>query len=221
MRKPTLYLPSTPFQCVCKVVPRYIAAVEAKAFTNKQENEKALAWKRLNSIELGIHNSIIRSIMKKVMRTFSWCEIVDKRFPICHVHMDGTIVEVSSFDTTRCKGRLLMEMNYMVAYGSGEASLRLSWKFGLLDILIPFQVVILVFHKTLSDWPKDTKGVDIFSLAVHNGGNLLEVINIAGMHNRSHDIRFLELLDPLDLDAKALKLRFWILLRPLEGQCYR
>ncbi|RZB57827.1 hypothetical protein D0Y65_046474 [Glycine soja] len=27
-------------------------------------------------------------------RTFSWCEIVGKRFPVCHVHMDHTIVEV-------------------------------------------------------------------------------------------------------------------------------
>ena len=33
-----------------------------------------------------------------------------------------------------------MEMNYMLAFGSGEASLRLLWKFGLLDILLPFQV---------------------------------------------------------------------------------
>ncbi|KAL2347093.1 hypothetical protein Fmac_001093 [Flemingia macrophylla] len=37
------------------------------------------------------------------MRTFSWSEIVDRCFPVCHVHMDGTIVEVSSFDTTKCK----------------------------------------------------------------------------------------------------------------------
>ena len=33
-----------------------------------------------------------------------------------------------------------MEINYMLAYGSGEASLRLLWRFGLLDILLPFQV---------------------------------------------------------------------------------
>jgi len=32
-----------------------------------------------------------------------------------------------------------MEINYMLAYGSGEASLRLLWRFGLLDILLPFQ----------------------------------------------------------------------------------
>jgi len=35
-----------------------------------------------------------------------------------------------------------MEINYMLAYGSGEASLRLLWKFGLLDILLPFQVYV-------------------------------------------------------------------------------
>ncbi|RZC07889.1 Poly(A) polymerase I [Glycine soja] len=199
-----------------------------------------------------------------VTRTFSLCEIVGKRFPVCHVHIDDTIVEVSSFDTTKCKagmefshhieapngcdkkdqlrwmnclnrdftinglmldpyarivydyfggiedirkakmcmylissvvrtviptetsfqedcagilrairiaarlgfsisketthfiknlsssvlsldkGRLLMEMNYMLAYGSGEASLRLLWKSGLLDILLPFQAAYLL-----------------------------------------------------------------------------
>ncbi|KAG5020465.1 hypothetical protein JHK87_016320 [Glycine soja] len=38
------------------------------------------------------------------------------------------------------KGRLLMEMNYMLAYGSGEASLRLLWNSGSLHILLPFEV---------------------------------------------------------------------------------
>lgn len=33
-----------------------------------------------------------------------------------------------------------MEMNYMMAYGSAEPSLRLLWKFGLLEILLPVQV---------------------------------------------------------------------------------
>ncbi|KAJ7945644.1 Poly A polymerase [Quillaja saponaria] len=193
--------------------------------------------------------------LKEVMRAFSWCEIIGKRFPICHVHIDGTIVEVSSFSTGRkkfdkdfnhdvgrpngcdekdylrwrnclqrdftinglmfdpysrtvydytggiedikktkvrtvipaknsfqddCarilrairvaarlgfgfsretaqfvknlssavlrldKGRLLMEINYMLAYGSAEASLRLLWKFGLLDILLPIQAAYFV-----------------------------------------------------------------------------
>ncbi|CAM8972284.1 unnamed protein product [Rhodiola kirilowii] len=42
------------------------------------------------------------------------------------------------------KGRLLMEMNYMMAYGSAEASLRLLWKLGLLDFLLPLQAAYLV-----------------------------------------------------------------------------
>ncbi|PUZ46906.1 hypothetical protein GQ55_7G120800 [Panicum hallii var. hallii] len=37
------------------------------------------------------------------------------------------------------KGRILMEMNYMLAYGSAEASLRLLWRFGVLEHLLPFQ----------------------------------------------------------------------------------
>lgn len=42
------------------------------------------------------------------------------------------------------RGRLLMEMNYMLAYGSAEASLRLLWKFGLLEILLPIQAAYFV-----------------------------------------------------------------------------
>ncbi|MQL79376.1 hypothetical protein Taro_011799 [Colocasia esculenta] len=193
--------------------------------------------------------------LKEVMRAFSRCEIVGKRFPICHVHVNDSIVEVSSFSTSarksskelnslfrkppdcsardyvrwrNClardftinglmfdpysnlvydyiggmedikkakvrtvipantsftedcarvlrairiaarlgfrftkdtayslkdfsslvlrldKGRLLMEMNYMLAYGSAEASLRLLWKFGLLEVLLPIQAAYFV-----------------------------------------------------------------------------
>ncbi|KAK2974204.1 hypothetical protein RJ640_021495 [Escallonia rubra] len=153
--------------------------------------------------------------LKEVMSTFSRCEKIGKRFPICHVHVDDDIVEVSSFSTSVAKsdggstllmfdpfsnsvydyiggmedirkakvlksrilravriaarlgfgfaretahtikilassilrldkGRLLMEMNYMLAYGSAEASLRLLWRFGLLEILLPIQAAYLV-----------------------------------------------------------------------------
>jgi len=44
-----------------------------------------------------------------------------------------------------------------------------------------------------------------FSLAVHNGGNLLEAVDIARRINKPHDIRFPELSDPCDLNAKALE----------------
>ncbi|CAL5395892.1 unnamed protein product [Camellia sinensis] len=193
--------------------------------------------------------------LKEVLRTFPQCKVVGKRFPICHVHVDDTIVEVSSFSTSgrkfgknsnyglkkprgcnegdfirwrNCldrdftinglmfdpfakvvydymggiedikkakvrsvipastsfvedcarilrglriaarlgfrftretahyvrelsssvlrldKGRILMEMNYMLAYGSAEPSLRLLWKFGLLEILLPVQAAYFV-----------------------------------------------------------------------------
>lgn len=42
------------------------------------------------------------------------------------------------------RGRLLMEVNYMLAYGSAEASLRLLWKIGLLEILLPIQAAYFV-----------------------------------------------------------------------------
>lgn len=35
--------------------------------------------------------------LKEVMKTFSRCEIVGRRFPICHVHVGDDIVEVCSF----------------------------------------------------------------------------------------------------------------------------
>lgn len=294
--------------------------------------------------------------LKQVMRTFSQCEIVGKRFPICHVHIDDTIVEVSSFSTSRrklnsnlsydfsrtsrhhdkdyilwrnclqrdftinglmfdpyahmvydyiggiedirkakvrtlisasrsfhddcarilravrvaarlgfrftketarsvkdlsCtvlrldKGRLLMELNYMLAFGSAEPSLRLLWKFGLLEVLLPIQaayfvscgfrrrdkrtnmllslffsldkllapdrpchaslwVAILAFHKALLDQPRDPLVVAMFSLAVHNGGNLSEAVKIARNITKPHNASFHELLEPQDMDSEAL-----------------
>ncbi|XP_057466453.1 uncharacterized protein LOC130755899 isoform X1 [Actinidia eriantha] len=292
----------------------------------------------------------------QVMRTFSRCDIVGRRFPICHVHIEDKIVEVSSFSTSakkydrdspfafespiscdekdyirwrNClqrdftinglmfdpyanlvydymggvedirkakvrtmtcaslsfvedcarilrairiaarlgfrftretaqairnlsgsvlrldKGRILMEMNYMLAYGSAEASLRLLWKFGLLEILLPIQaayfvqqgfrrrdkrsnmllslfsnmdkllapdrpchsslwVGILAFHKALSDQPRDPLVVAAFCLSVHNGGDVLEALNIAKRISTPHDTSFHELLQPQNLDFEAL-----------------
>ncbi|XP_077212165.1 uncharacterized protein LOC143847272 [Tasmannia lanceolata] len=289
--------------------------------------------------------------LKQVMRTFSQCEIVGKRFPICHVHVDDSIVEVSSFSTSgrksggdlayffrrppgcnekdyvrwrNClrrdftinglmfdpfanlvydytggmedikkakvrtvipantsfqedcarilrgvriaarlgfrftretahyvkdfsysvlrldKGRLLMEANYMLAYGSAEASLRLLWKFGILEILLPIQaaylvsqgfrrrdkrsnmllalfsnldrllapdrpchsslwVGILAFHQAVVDESQDPLVVATFALAVHNGGDLLEAVNIVRGISRLHETSFSELQEPQKL----------------------
>ncbi|KAM7274257.1 hypothetical protein ACFE04_028921 [Oxalis oulophora] len=302
--------------------------------------------------------------LREVVRAFSRCEIVGRRFPICHVHIENVIVEVSSFtthgrkffgdlssesknpvdcdekdyirwknclqrdftinglmfdpyakivydytggmqdinkakvqtvgppstsfqedcgefllrilyykndarilrgiriaarlgfrfsrETAHCikhnsssilrldKQRLLMEMNYMFAYGSAEASLRLLWKFGLLDaayfvqngfrrrdkrsnmllslfsnldkLLAPDRpchnslwVGILAFHKALSYQPRNPVVVAAFSLAVHNGGNLSEAVNIAMSINKQHDSSFHELSEPCNMDAKELR----------------
>ncbi|XWS60209.1 hypothetical protein CRYUN_Cryun07bG0015600 [Craigia yunnanensis] len=295
--------------------------------------------------------------LREVMRVFSRCERIGRRFPICHVHVGDTIVEVSSFSTStrnfgrglthelgrpagcdekdfvrwrNClqrdftinglmfdpyariiydymggiedikkakvrtvipastsfqedcarilrairiasrlgftfsretahfvkslsclilkldKSRLMLEMNYMLAYGSAEASLRLLWKFGLLEILLPFQAAyfvrngfrrldkrsnmllslfskldrllapdrpchsslwigILAFHKALSDKPRDLLVVAAFSLAVHNGGDILEAVDIARRINKSHDSSFHEISEPQYLDRQTLK----------------
>uniref|UniRef100_A0A0D9VP58 Poly A polymerase head domain-containing protein n=1 Tax=Leersia perrieri TaxID=77586 RepID=A0A0D9VP58_9ORYZ len=41
------------------------------------------------------------------------------------------------------KARLIMEMDYLLSYGAAESSLRLLRKYGLLDILLPFQAAYL------------------------------------------------------------------------------
>ncbi|XP_062027661.1 uncharacterized protein LOC133743671 isoform X1 [Rosa rugosa] len=293
--------------------------------------------------------------LREVTRTFSWCQVVGRRFPICHVHIGDTVVEVSSFSISarsfgrnsrsdfkkpvRCddkdfmrwsnclkrdftinglmfdpyarivydylggiedlrkakvqtvvpasssfredcarilrairiaarlgfrisketansiknlsysilrldKGRILMEMHYMMAYGSAEASLRLLWKFGLLELLLPIQaayfvrhgfrrrdkrsnmllslfsnldkllapdkpchsslwIAILAFHKALSEQPRDALVVAAFTLAVHNGGDMSEAVDIARTITKPHDGSFHELLEPKSLDSEA------------------
>lgn len=54
------------------------------------------------------------------------------------------IKELASSISGLEKGRILLEMNYMLAYGSAEASLRLLWKFGLLEFLLPIQASYLI-----------------------------------------------------------------------------
>ncbi|KAI7752331.1 hypothetical protein M8C21_014818 [Ambrosia artemisiifolia] len=267
--------------------------------------------------------------LKEVMKAFSWCEIVGKRFPICHVHIGDDVVEVSSFSTSarnrpvdhgltfhqhnrwrNCMqrdltinglmfdpyantiydyvggiedvkkakvrtilpasfslvedcarilrairiaarlgfgfsretaraikhlahsvllldtGRHLMEMNYMLAYGSAEPSLRLLWRFGLLELLLPIQslfsnldkllapdrpchsslwVAILAFHMALLDRPRDPIVVAAFSLAVHNGGDMEEAISIARKISKPHVTSYNELSETKNLEDRALK----------------
>ncbi|CAH2064798.1 unnamed protein product [Thlaspi arvense] len=294
--------------------------------------------------------------LREVVQTFSRCEIVGRRFPICHVHIGNDMIEVSSFSTSaqnsprnmrtgsgkpndsndedsirfnNClqrdftinglmfdpyakvvydylggiedirkakvrtvfhaglsfqedcarilrgtriaarlgfkisketahfvkklsflvqrlhRGRILMEMNYMLSYGSAEASLRLLWKFGILEILLPIQaaylvksgfkrrdkrtnmllslfanldkllapdrpchsslwLAILALHKALAAKPRHPSVVAAFSLAVHNGGDVQEAVEITRKITKPHNKGFLELLEPEKLDSQAL-----------------
>lgn len=63
------------------------------------------------------------------------------------------------------------------------------------------RVCILAFHKALVDQPRHPLVVAAFSLSVHNGGSLLEAVEIARRISQPHDQTFGELLEPWDLDS--------------------
>ncbi|KAK1296277.1 hypothetical protein QJS10_CPB15g00242 [Acorus calamus] len=159
---------------------------------------------------------VFRQARLLVKKVFSRSMIVGKKFPICHVRVQGFLVEVSSFDTSQSiakengtkfldtpsgcnkkdivrwrdcmlrdftingaanvlrgiriaarlgleiseetaaaikllapsvssivKVRLIMEMNYMMAYGAAVSSINLLQKYKVLDILLPIQATYL------------------------------------------------------------------------------
>ncbi|XP_074316517.1 uncharacterized protein LOC141652809 [Silene latifolia] len=156
-------------------------------------------------------------------------------------------VRTSSYTILRLgKGRFLMEMNYMLAYGSAEASLRLLWKFGLLEILLPHQaaylvrsgfrrkdrgsnlllalfanldkllapdrpcdsslwVMLLAFHMALSGKSRSPSVVAAFALAINNGGDIEEAVDIAIMISRPSEQKYHELLETQISEKTALK----------------
>ncbi|KAJ0053251.1 hypothetical protein Pint_01260 [Pistacia integerrima] len=71
--------------------------------------------------------------------------------------------------------------------------------------ILLFRVAVLAFHKALSDRPRDPLVVAVFSLAVYNGGNMLEAVKIARKITKPHDDTFHELLDPHVLDFETVK----------------
>ncbi|RLN42774.1 CCA-adding enzyme [Panicum miliaceum] len=177
-------------------------------------------WRHFDSRAFGINLDAIPKdalfVLKKLRREgclifgviikkniFRQCMIVGRRFPICLLKMNDSVIEVSSFrtvgkrankskerdyleelngyddgDILRCKNsmrrdftinglffnpmnykiydyvngvrdmrknkaRLTMEMNYILSYGAAEPSVRLLRRYGLLDILLPFQAAYL------------------------------------------------------------------------------
>ncbi|CAK9177471.1 unnamed protein product [Ilex paraguariensis] len=65
--------------------------------------------------------------LKEVMRTFSRCEIIGRRFPICHVHIDDSIVEVSSFSTCATKSGRSFSLAFERPFGCDQKDY-VRWK---------------------------------------------------------------------------------------------
>ncbi|CAN8291093.1 unnamed protein product [Cochlearia groenlandica] len=55
-----------------------------------------------------------------------------------------SVKELSSSLLRLDPSRVQMEINYMLAYGSAEASLRLLWRFGIMELLLPIQASYFV-----------------------------------------------------------------------------
>ncbi|KAG7968905.1 hypothetical protein I3843_07G003600 [Carya illinoinensis] len=141
--------------------------------------------------------------LKQIKKQFHRAEIIGRRFPICRVHIKGSVIEVSSFDTVAeragekekvfslkvpkgcdekdvirwrnsicrdftinalffdpfantiydyangmvdlrsLKGRIGMELNYMLSYGAAAPSLCLLQRYDLLEMLLPFHAAYL------------------------------------------------------------------------------
>ncbi|KAG2695192.1 hypothetical protein I3760_07G003400 [Carya illinoinensis] len=141
--------------------------------------------------------------LKQIKKQFHRAEIIGRRFPICRVHIKGSVIEVSSFDTVAeragekekvfslkvpkgcdekdvirwrnsicrdftinalffdpfantiydyangmvdlrsLKGRIGMELNYMLSYGAAAPSLCLLQRYNLLEMLLPFHAAYL------------------------------------------------------------------------------
>ena len=63
----------------------------------------------------------------------------------------------------------------------------------------------MAFHKALYDKPRDPMVVAAFSLAVHNGGDISEALEIARRITRPHDTSYPELLEPQSMESQALE----------------
>ncbi|XP_056867173.1 uncharacterized protein LOC108834760 isoform X2 [Raphanus sativus] len=125
-----------------------------------------------------------------------------------------SVKELSSSLLRLDPSRVQMEINYMLAYGSAEASLRLLWRFGLMEILLPIQsmfrnldrlvapdrpcaellwIGILAFHKALVDQPRDPTVVASYCLAIYSDISLSEAMEIAKSNTKQHNSNFQEL----------------------------
>lgn len=65
---------------------------------------------------------------------------------------------------------------------------------------------MLAFHKALYGQPRHPSVVAVYSLAINNGGDMVEALRIARTISRPHDSRFAELLqEQWNSDPEALR----------------
>uniref|UniRef100_A0A0D9ZK54 Poly A polymerase head domain-containing protein n=1 Tax=Oryza glumipatula TaxID=40148 RepID=A0A0D9ZK54_9ORYZ len=98
------------------------------------------------------------------------------------------------------KGRILMEINYMLAYGSAEASLRLLWRFGLLEHLLPFQAA----YFSSTRFKRKDKGTNMLLVLFSKLDNFLAPNRPC--HNTLHEALVRQPRDPLVVATFALAL---------------
>ncbi|KAM0949738.1 putative polynucleotide adenylyltransferase [Dioscorea sansibarensis] len=75
----------------------------------------------------------------------------------------AAIHELSSSIMTLPKSRLIMELNFMLAYGAAEPSIHLLQKFKLLEILLPFHAAYLINQTKNQPTRSSIMLMDIFS----------------------------------------------------------
>ena len=72
-------------------------------------------------------------------------------------------------------------------------------------LLLNFRVAILAFHHALSTCARDPSVIAAFSLAVNNGGDISEAVEITTRISRPCEQGFHELLEPRKLEKAELK----------------
>ncbi|XP_039134015.1 poly(A) polymerase I-like isoform X2 [Dioscorea cayenensis subsp. rotundata] len=110
----------------------------------------------------------------KDLKTYAHCYscpfIIHRRFRIAarlglrfSCEITAAIHELSSSIMTLPKSRLLMELNFMLAYGAAEPSILLLQEFKLLEILLPFHAAYLANQTKSQPTRSSIMLMDIFS----------------------------------------------------------
>ncbi|KAK3150385.1 hypothetical protein QOZ80_3AG0232510 [Eleusine coracana subsp. coracana] len=122
------------------------------------------------------------------------------------------IWDLSSSITTIPKARLMLEMNSMLSYGAAESTIRLLTKYGLLDILLPFQAAYISDQMKVRSSDRDLMLMKLLAnmdklLSVNRPGHRILWLALLAFHsaliNSPQDAQVIRAF------AGLLKLRTW------------